>query len=838
MKNFSDMKITLNSVKVKFFLFFALFVAALFSVIAITLVRQIQHTASIMVSIAGMPVLNRASALIDGDKYERLTQTLDPADPFFIETQEKFQELKEQTQCLYLYTMAPYDKDVHMFIFDGEAPDSESFSTLGEKEDLDGYERAYFLTYETKTPQFTSLELHSKWGRLVSAYVPILNSKGDAVGIIGVDFEGQRVYETIVSNVVRKIIFVVIFITIGLFIYFFLLKDLTRQNEELLNMSMKAEVASRSKSDFLARMSHEIRTPMNSIIGMSALAWRNYGKPHGLEYIIDIKQAATNLLSIINDILDFSKIESQRMEIARDRYDTASLLNDVLVILRVRLEKKEVKFSADIDETIPAFMVGDAARIRQILLNLLSNAVKYTEKGFVKFSARWKREPDNTAVLSFTVEDSGIGIREEDMEKLFDTFSRLDVKRNTSVEGTGLGLSISRSLCRAMGGDITVTSEYGKGSVFTAILPQIIALDKPMGALNIKTTANGETSEAPRFTAPGFRVLVVDDVVSNLKVAGGLLAFYEMTVDTCLSGNEALSLVRENDYGLVLMDHMMPGMDGIETTAAIRALGGKFETLPIAALTANAIVGMKEMFLANGFDDFLAKPVEIPMLNQLLERWVPEEQRRAARAHAIRLPAAREFVIEGVDTAKGTAMTGGVEGIYREVLEQYCRDAEERFEFLNVTYAESDLKNFITQVHALKSASESIGAADLSEEAKALEDAGRREDMAFIRERAGVFHENFANLVKRVSAALGEVNKVNEANEVNKKSPDEIAPLFMRLKEALAARDVRTADAVLDELSSMPLEPRMKNTVSVVSDLVLISEFAKAANTLEKEMPS
>jgi len=366
---------------------------------------------------------------------------------------------------------------------------------------------------------------------------------------------------------------------------------------------------------------------MNAIIGMSELAHRECGESKAGEYIANIKQAGNNLLSIINDILDFSKIESGRMEPVNACYNTASLLNDVLTIMRVRSEKGAVDFSSDIDETIPSFMIGDAVRIRQVLLNILSNAVKYTKKGFVKFSASWRREDSNFATLIFTIEDSGIGIKPEDMGKLFDTFSRLDLERNFSIEGTGLGLSIVRSLCRAMGGNITATSEYNKGSIFTVTLPQAISDDKPLGVIDKKI--NWHDTRDKHLTAPGFRVLVVDDVKINLMVAEGLLASYEMTVTTCQSGEDALLLVQENDYDLVLMDHMMPGMNGIEATAAIRALGTRFEKLPIVALTANAIVGMREMFLKNGLDDFLSKPIEISKLEELIARWVPKERQIA-----------------------------------------------------------------------------------------------------------------------------------------------------------------------------------------------------------------
>ncbi|MCL2011049.1 MAG: ATP-binding protein, partial [Synergistaceae bacterium] len=621
-----------------------------------------------------------------------------------------------------------------------------------------------------------------------------------------------------------------IFLTPMLIIFFMLLVVLIslmiiirRESSDKLT----AERLTREKDYFIARMSHEIRTPMNAVIGMSELARQDYGTSRGLEYISGIKNAGASLLAIINDILDFSKIESGRLELTAAAYETASMLNDVLTIIRVQMAEKPLKLVVDAAPDIPRGMIGDAVRVKQVLLNLLSNAVKYSNEGFIRFSASGEALMGNTVCLTFVVEDSGIGIKPEDMPKLFGDFARIDEKRNSSIEGTGLGLSIARSLCRVMGGDITATSEYGKGSTFTATISQIISDDRPMGALNTKIQIRGEAYGA-RFTAPGFRVLVVDDVASNLKVAEGLLASYEMTVDTCLSGNEALSMVRENDYDLVLMDHMMPGMDGIETTAAIRALGGDFEKLPIAALTANAITGMKEMFLANGFDDFMTKPIEIPKLHQLIERWVPEGFRAAARRIAV--PAEMPFEIEGLDTTKGMAMSGGSEALYREVLELYRRDADARIGFLNASYAERDLKDFITHAHALKSASASIGAAALSEKASALEEAGKRGDMVFIREHTDEFRDRLVDITKHIGAALD----VGKNEEAGKKPPNaEMVTILMKLKKALETEDVGLTDGFLAELSAMPLDGKTGKAVSRVADMVLISEFAEAARFID-----
>ncbi|MCL1897105.1 MAG: ATP-binding protein, partial [Clostridiales bacterium] len=483
------MKITANSLrsmKMRFAVSFVFFVAALFLVIAITSMRQLKQAASITASIAGMPVLQKAAAVIDGDRHERLAHSLDPTDPFYREAQEKLRALKAETQCLYLYTMAPYRKGVHRFILDAEDPDSEFFSPLGSEETLDDYDRAYLLTYETKSPQCTRLMYQSKWGRLISAYMPIVNSQGEVVGVIGIDFDGAEVYAAIQSGIWQQCAFAVIFVTIGLFFYFLLLRDLTRQNEALLQMSQRSEATSQAKSDFLARMSHEIRTPMNAITGMAELALREDMPAAAYEHILTIKQAGANLLSIINDILDFSKIETGRLEIVPGKYLFASLVNDVVSIIRMRVIDAQVRFVVNIDCDIPNELVGDEIRIRQVLLNLLSNAVKYTEKGFVSFTVFGEIRDESTVNLVIEVTDSGKGIRPEDIEKLFGAFVQIDLAGNRGIEGTGLGLAITRSIIKAMDGEIAVHSEYGKGSTFAVTLPQkflsrakLASVDKP-----------------------------------------------------------------------------------------------------------------------------------------------------------------------------------------------------------------------------------------------------------------------------------------------------------------------------------------------------------------------
>ncbi|MDR1611422.1 MAG: response regulator [Planctomycetota bacterium] len=588
--------------------------------------------------------------------------------------------------------------------------------------------------------------------------------------------------------------------------------------------------ANQAKSDFLARTSHEIRTPMNAIIGLSELALREHGQPKALEYITGIKNAGASLLAIINDILDFSKIESGNLSMASAPYETASLLNDVLVIIRVRMAETPLELILDASPDIPGGMVGDAGRIRQILLNLLGNAVKYTKKGYVKFAVSGEPVAEDTIRLAFTVEDSGSGIKDEDLLKLFGEFIRVDEKHNSGIEGTGLGLTIARSLCRAMGGDITAQSEYGKGSVFTATLVQTVADWKPMGDIADVTATRPETQRVT-FTAPGAEVLVVDDFPSNLLVAEGLLMPYRLRVFTCLNGREAVELVRERSFDLVLMDHMMPEMDGVEAVHVIRGMSDeRCRTMPIIALTANAVSGMREMFLENGFNDFLSKPIDTARLDAALRKWLPEGKRRNAQEDGEKNSLSAEPPetilpeIAGVDAAAGLARIGGSKSRYLELLAMFCRDAQAGSELLGKTPDHASLRSFTTLVHALKSALANIGADDLSQRAALLEKAGREADLPAIRDKLPPFREELTVLTARI----GEVAAARSGDGETRVSP-EIAETLRRLRSALEAKDIDAMDAALARLQAPPPTGKTGEAISEIADLVLMMEFKKAA---------
>ncbi|MDR0886614.1 MAG: response regulator [Clostridiales Family XIII bacterium] len=385
---------------------------------------------------------------------------------------------------------------------------------------------------------------------------------------------------------------------------------------DLVNEKENAEHANRAKSDFLATMSHEIRTPMNAIVGMAEMMRRSNLDDSQTKYIADISKASTNLLSIINDILDFSKIEAGKLELLVVSFNLHALLDNLRSMFSHMFKIKNIDFIFEISDTIPEHVLTDEKRLNQILTNILSNALKYTNTGSVTFSADAYNDGSQD-VLVFNIHDTGIGIKEEDKEKLFMPFEQLDSRKNKNVIGTGLGLAICNELAHMLGGEILMSSVYGKGSTFTVEVPYRIGvadneISKIHGALEFKTA--------------DARVLVVDDIDINLDVAEALLGIFGVNPELTSCGQDAINLATKNQYDIIFMDHMMPEMDGIVATKHIRDLGGYNANVPIVALTANAISGMREMFLDNGFTDFVAKPLEVDELARALTTWLPAEK--------------------------------------------------------------------------------------------------------------------------------------------------------------------------------------------------------------------
>ena len=398
---------------------------------------------------------------------------------------------------------------------------------------------------------------------------------------------------------------------------------------ELLDMAREARDANNAKSAFLSHMSHEIRTPINAILGMNQMILQDCKDPETLEYAGMIRSAGNNLLNIVNDILDLSKIEAGRMSIVPVEYEIASMINDLYNIVRLRANDKGLEVKLDIDPTIPKVLMGDDTRIKQVITNLLTNAVKYSDEGSVTLSVKRIAAIEGSVMLRVSVKDTGIGIKEEDMEKLFEEYQRFDEKRNRAVEGTGLGLSITRDLLKLMGSRLNVESTYGEGSVFGFDLEQEVVNYEPVGDLTEKFNKSAVRKYRVRFTAEDARILVVDDSAVNLSVVVNLLKKTRINIDTAVSGQEALALVRKNTYDAIFLDHLMPGMDGNETLNKMRELDDNLSVnAPVISLTANVSANARDEYISAGYRDYLAKPISLKELEDMLFYYLPPEKIR------------------------------------------------------------------------------------------------------------------------------------------------------------------------------------------------------------------
>jgi len=502
------------------------------------------------------------------------------------------------------------------------------------------------------------------------------------------------------------------------------------------------EKANNAKSSFLANMSHEMRTPLNVIVGLTSLQLEDENLPNEVEENLKkINSAGELLLGIVNDVLDISKIEAGKLTLIQVDYNTASLLNDIVTLNMIRIEGKPINFQIEISEDLPSALYGDELRVKQIFNNLLSNAFKYTKEGTVTFSVECERAENKDIWISGTIKDTGIGIRPENIKKLFSEYNQFDTKANRKIEGTGLGLSITKRLLDMMEGEITVESEYGKGSSFQVRFKQMSADDKPLGrdivenlrSLRYMEYKKHASATLVREDLSGSRVLVVDDYQTNLDVATGMLLKYKMKVDCVTSGVEAIDLIKRGEpvFDAVFMDHMMPEMDGIEATQLIRGLDTEYaKNVPIIALTANAIVGNDKMFLDKGFSAFLPKPINILQLDLIIKKWIRKKIPGERQVHGLKAsePEITDSKIPGVDMDAALDLYGGEMDLYMFALNSFLRNTPGSIEKLRIVSMES-LPEYAITVHSLKSTSAAIGAQDVSERAKKLEAAAKGGDL-------------------------------------------------------------------------------------------------------------
>ena len=726
-------------------------------------------------------IANCAAGSVNGDILKSL-KAGDENTPEYKAVYDTMAVFRDNAELEYVYAVREEEDGRFTFILDTDPDEPASFGD--EAQYTEALSRAGMGTTTVDEVPYSDA-----WGKFYSAYSPVFDSEGRVAGIVTVDFSvawfDAQMQEQTDSNVKSYAIILAGTLLGAAILCLVTLRPFVRQQEQLLEEKVTAESANRAKSEFLANMSHEIRTPINAVLGMNEMILRESGQGSRTKagqkeedrnrfsqirfYAKEVERAGRSLLAIINGILDFSRIEAGRMELVKVRYRLSTLLNEVSSIIQVKAQEKGLEFTVSVDEFLPDNLFGDEARVREILINILNNAAKYTEHGFIRMTVGAGGREGNNIRLVFSVEDSGVGIRQEDMDKLFTKFQRLDLERNSTVEGSGLGLVITRSLLNMMDGTIDVMSEYGKGSVFTVTIPQRIVSADPIGTFPKQFDSAGAEMSGrwDAFRAPDARILVVDDTKMNLTVTVSLLKDTEIRIDTAMSGADAIALAEENAYDMIFMDQRMPEMDGTETLHRIRELKDNPNSgIPVICLTADAIIGAKERYLAEGFSDYLAKPVDGLKLEAMLLKYLPEEKIRFAveigDGMAEEEPTARPGDGNGYEVLRGAGIdpdTGlyycqGDESLYHTLLTEFVRDYPDKDREMRRNIGAGNWKNYGILVHALKSTSKMLGARELSGMAARLEKAANDGDGDTIRQEHGPMIRRYGDAVQAIQGIL------------------------------------------------------------------------------------
>jgi len=606
-----------------------------------------------------------------------------------------------------------------------------------------------------------------------------------------------------------------------------------KEENELEKELEVAQKASEAKSSFLSNMSHEIRTPINAVLGLNEMIIREGTDPQILEYANGVKSAGNSLLGIINDILDFSKIEAGKMDILAVPYNLSSTINDLINLVQKRAENKGLEFKLDVNSKIPASLIGDEIRIKQCVTNILTNAVKYTEEGSVTMYVTYRKVDDENIFLRFRVLDTGIGIKQEDLDKLYSPFERIEEIRNRSIEGTGLGMSIVKKLLALMDTKLEVKSVYGEGSDFSFEVEQQVLYWEEIGDYNAKYKEYLESQETyhEKFWAPDAQILVVDDTPINLTVVKGLLKYTKIKIDTAESGMDTLQMVREKKYDIIFIDHRMPDMDGIQTLEALKKMEDNLsKDAPCIALTANAGAGARDEYISAGFNDYLSKPVNGELLEDMIKEYLPKDKIQEVTAdksmagpqdkdkEADKEAEKEEDVLKklrGIDLSEAEKNCGSRD-ILRDVVAEFLTTIDPKADSIEKFASEGDYRNYTVAVHALKSSARLIGAMELSSMAAYLEECGNSVNIKEITQKTPELLELFRSYREKLGAIRG-----NEDQEgLPEIEEEDLKGAFSDMKELLEAYDFDTADGIMNMLSGYRIPEEYKEKYEKIKQLM------------------
>ena len=616
-------------------------------------------------------------------------------------------------------------------------------------------------------------------------------------------------------------------------------QELTQSNKDLKDMAEQAKAANQAKSDFLSNMSHEIRTPINAILGMDEMILRECTDETIRNYAENIRTAGNTLLGLINDILDFSKIEAGKLELISAEYATSSLLNDLVNMIANRAAKKGLELHVRADENLPSTLQGDELRLRQVITNILTNAVKYTEHGSVTLTMNWTKASEDEIELQVAVTDTGIGIKDEDIHKLFNAFERIEEKRNRTIEGTGLGMNITQKLLAMMGSRLEVTSTYGEGSCFSFRVRQKVLNWSAMGNFEeaYRRTQAARHQAGTSFIAPDAKILVVDDTDMNLTVVNGLLKRTQIQIDTAVSGFECLKLAAKSTYDAIFLDHRMPGMDGLETLAKLkkRTDSPNINT-PVIALTANAVAGASELYFKAGFDDYITKPIDSRRLEQCLIKYLPKDKVIEQEAGvAADEPKGENIIpdwlrsVPGLDVDTGIKHCGSEEA-YLAALKVFAESLQSTADEIQQYHNTCDCTNYTTKVHALKSTARVAGFEELSERARRLEDAGNNGYLDELMTDTPIM----LALCHECAKALAPLVEKPATDEDSKQpiSDEELAEAWQTMADIVHSFDYDSLVYMLEELDGYKLAEKDKEKLTALQQAAKIPDWDKLKEIL------